>query len=498
MRTRVWRRDLLLPGDRGGRGGEPERRLEPGERDGDRVDTTPPSAPSGLSAPVSGSTVSLGWTASTDNVGVTRYNVHRSTTSGFTPGVANRSRSRRGRAMRLGSGGGHLLLRVIAEDAAGNLSAASSQASATVTTAPPSGGLVAAYAFDEGAGSTTADRSGNGNNGTLSNATWAGASAGRFGNALSFNGTSAFVTVPDSNSLDLTTGMTLEAWVSRTPAATVSDSHHQGAARRPTCTACTRLGHEPAQPRSHDLRRGADPGRRNRLAAQHLDARRRDLQRDDACGCTSTACRSDTAVTGRDRRRPAAPDRRQRDLGRVLQGQIDEVRVYNRALSAAEIQDDMNTSIVPDTTPPTIVTKAPAHREAGVNVGTSVIRRHSARWCARAPSRVEHRAARPGGAHHPATVKLQRGDERRDADAAGGAPVREDLHGDREGRSGARPTSRQPLAADVTWTFTTEAAPQVARGELSGEPFGTYSTRSSATRGSTLHDGRRLAASRRC
>ena len=56
-------------------------------------------------------------------------------------------------------------------------------------------------------------QSGNGNNGTLTNATWAGAAAGRFGNALSFNGTNASVTIPDSASLDLTTGMTLEAWV---------------------------------------------------------------------------------------------------------------------------------------------------------------------------------------------------------------------------------------------------------------------------------------------
>ena len=37
--------------------------------------------------------------------------------------------------------------------------------------------------------------------------------AGRFGNALSFNGAGARVTVPDSASLDLTTAMTLEAWV---------------------------------------------------------------------------------------------------------------------------------------------------------------------------------------------------------------------------------------------------------------------------------------------
>ena len=35
-------------------------------------------------------------------------------------------------------------------------------------------------------------------------------------------------------------------------------------------------------------------------------------------------------------------------------GRIDEVRIYNRALTQAEIQTDMNTSIsTPDTTPPT-------------------------------------------------------------------------------------------------------------------------------------------------
>jgi len=33
-------------------------------------------------------------------------------------------------------------------------------------------------------------------------------------------------------------------------------------------------------------------------------------------------------------------------------GRIDEVRIYNRALSAAEIQTDMNTAIQPDTVAP--------------------------------------------------------------------------------------------------------------------------------------------------
>ena len=72
-------------------------------------------------------------------------------------------------------------------------------------------GLVAAYGFNEGAGTTVADVSGNNNTGTIGGATWT--TAGRFGNALAFNGTSAQVTVPNATSLRLTTGMTLEAWV---------------------------------------------------------------------------------------------------------------------------------------------------------------------------------------------------------------------------------------------------------------------------------------------
>ena len=46
-------------------------------------DTTPPSAPTGLSPTVSGSSqIDLSWTASTDNVGVTGYRVERCQGSG--------------------------------------------------------------------------------------------------------------------------------------------------------------------------------------------------------------------------------------------------------------------------------------------------------------------------------------------------------------------------------------------------------------------------------
>lgn len=81
--------------------------------------------------------------------------------------------------------------------------------------APSQVGLVAAYSFDEGMGNMVTDASGNGNDGTISGATW---TTGHFGGALSFDGLSNLVTVNDSNSLDLTSGMTLEAWIFPTSA----------------------------------------------------------------------------------------------------------------------------------------------------------------------------------------------------------------------------------------------------------------------------------------
>src|SRR5262249_52998215 len=70
---------------------------------------------------------------------------------------------------------------------------------------------VAAYGLNEGSGPTFADGSGSGNGGAITNATRT--TAGKKGSALVFNGTKALGTVADSPSLDLTTGMTLEAWV---------------------------------------------------------------------------------------------------------------------------------------------------------------------------------------------------------------------------------------------------------------------------------------------
>ena len=62
-----------------------------------------------------------------------------------------------------------------------------------------SSGLVAAYAFDEGSGTTVADASGKRNNGTIANARWI--KDGKYGSALVFNGANSLVSVADSTSL---------------------------------------------------------------------------------------------------------------------------------------------------------------------------------------------------------------------------------------------------------------------------------------------------------
>ena len=79
------------------------------------------------------------------------------------------------------------------------------------SSSPATTGLVAAFSFEEGAGSTVTDLSGTGNSGTIANAT--STTAGKYGKALVFNGTKARVNVQDAASLHLTSAMTLEAWV---------------------------------------------------------------------------------------------------------------------------------------------------------------------------------------------------------------------------------------------------------------------------------------------
>ncbi|MEV4285413.1 LamG-like jellyroll fold domain-containing protein [Nonomuraea bangladeshensis] len=174
-------------------------------------DTQAPTAPGSLAATGGPGNAQLTWTASTDNVGVTAYTVHRSTTLAFTPSAANQVGSSPATTFTdAGLAAGTYYYRVRAADAAGNLSPSSNEVSATVTTPPATPGLVAAYGMNEGAGTTVGDSSGQHNTGAATDTTWAN---GKHGKALSFNGTSSWVTVPHARSLRLTNTLTLSAWV---------------------------------------------------------------------------------------------------------------------------------------------------------------------------------------------------------------------------------------------------------------------------------------------
>jgi len=70
--------------------------------------------------------------------------------------------------------------------------------------------LIAHWKFDEGAGTTAGDPSGNSNDGIISGATW---TTGQIEDALDFDGLDDRVSVPDNSSLDVSGAITVSAWV---------------------------------------------------------------------------------------------------------------------------------------------------------------------------------------------------------------------------------------------------------------------------------------------
>jgi hypothetical protein len=72
-------------------------------------------------------------------------------------------------------------------------------------------GLVGYWKFNEGSGGIAFDSSGNNNHGILVNGpTWVD---GKYGKALSFDGVNEYVEVPQSSSLDIVDGVSIAAWI---------------------------------------------------------------------------------------------------------------------------------------------------------------------------------------------------------------------------------------------------------------------------------------------
>jgi hypothetical protein len=209
---------------------------------------------------------------------------------------------------------------------------------------PASSGLVGAWGFDETAGSTVADASGNGNTGTISNATRT--TSGKFGGALSFNGTNAWVTVPDAASLDFTSGMTLEAWVDPTAVG--------------TAWRCVVLKEQPAE-LIYALYAGNSKGKAATDVFTNADIGLSGTTNTPLNTWTHLAATYDGAtlrlyVNGAQAASKALTGAIKTSTGALriggnsvwgeyFSGLIDEVRVYNKALTAAQIQADMTTPV---------------------------------------------------------------------------------------------------------------------------------------------------------
>ena len=304
------------------------------------VDTRAPTAPSNLTATAADSSkISLSWTASTDNVGVTNYLVESCVTASCTFAQVATTAGTTFNNTGLAAGAGYSY-RVRATDAAGNLSSYSNVANATTTSTIT--GLVAAYSFNEGAGTTVTDSSGTGNNGSTTNATWT--ASGKYGNALVFNGSNALVTIPDAASLHLTTAMTLEAWVNpSTVNAAWRDVIYKGSDNY--YLEGTSSNSVPAVGGTFGAA-SANVFGTTSLAVNtwtHLAA--------TYDGATLRLYVNGTQVSSIARTGNLATSTNPLQIGgdslygQNFTGMIDEVRVYNVALTQAQIQSDMNTPI---------------------------------------------------------------------------------------------------------------------------------------------------------
>ena len=211
-------------------------------------------------------------------------------------------------------------------------------------------GLVGAWSFDEASGPQVVDQSGSGNNGTLTSVTRT--SSGRFGGALSFDGVGSIVTVPSAPSLELATGMTLEAWVR--PTATLGgwrdviykgndDYYLMADSDRGVPAGGGIFGNGPDRNAYGDGPLASNVW--THLATTYDGSAVRLYVNGSLAG--SRVDRGEIKNTG-------GPLQFGGDslFGRYFGGDIDEVRVYDHALSETEIQRDMATPVTPGGDPP--------------------------------------------------------------------------------------------------------------------------------------------------
>ena len=210
----------------------------------------------------------------------------------------------------------------------------------------PKLGPVAAYSFDEGSGTTVADTTGHGHTATIEGAEWT--NHGRYGGALAFNGTSSCVSIPDSEELRLSEEFTLESWI-----------RPEGVSKRPV------IYKEATEDfPSYSLgigfnTYGLPEGQLGKEGKTHQDIAGTAKYAQDAwsdLALTYDGAKMRLYVNGElvatkavEKPDSGAPGPLKigcsKLIGSYFKGRIDEVRVYDRALTAGEVGADMEAPI---------------------------------------------------------------------------------------------------------------------------------------------------------
>lgn len=181
---------------------------------GGPVDSTPPSISAVTTSAVTASGATITWTTNEPADSRVEYGV--TTTYGSTTGTNTTLTTSHSRTLSGLSAGTTYHYRARSVDAAGNASVGGDHTFTTLAGAqtpppstPPPSGLRAQWLLDEGAGTTAADATGNGNVATLVNGpVW---TSGVRGYALAFDGSNDYIAIPP---LDITgAAMTIAGWV---------------------------------------------------------------------------------------------------------------------------------------------------------------------------------------------------------------------------------------------------------------------------------------------
>jgi PKD repeat protein len=219
---------------------------------------------------------------------------------------------------------------------------------------PTPDGLVGAWSFDEGSGTSAKDSSPNGNAGTLGGGV-AWTTAGKYGGALSFDGVDDWVTVPDSASLDLTGPLTMTAWARPTTLGSWRQVLLKESASG-LAYALYATNDSGNQPSAYYSIGGAD---RAVVAPTALQAGTWTHLAATYDGSALRLYVNGTLVQSTPMSGAVAQSNGPLRIGgnsvwgEWFSGLIDEVRVYDRALSPSEVVTDSESGAVADTLPPT-------------------------------------------------------------------------------------------------------------------------------------------------